>query len=280
MTIFLLFLAPVAVVLCALGLFVLFRRRVPRLTDSDLLSILEGILQRPGTSLHVVTKLSTEERKDVKDAFLSGLDFRWMTVGGDGRGKELTESPAKEQHKAITYYLVECMIGFSELYGHVIVCRDDSTNRFLGSICLVPPYNSFSLYNMHFLRSVIPLGRPIPHKINPGTRARFDAFGESVGKEKAILMANGPHWYVATIGVAVQGQGKGVGRLLMETAKTISGTLPFYLECNDGNVPFYEKMGMRRARQITLSPKVSGSTVDATDFPFNVMLSTPPVDDR
>jgi GNAT superfamily N-acetyltransferase len=64
-----------------------------------------------------------------------------------------------------------------------------------------------------------------------------------------------PHWYLATIGTAVELQGKGVGGALMRPVLTHCDAtgLPCYLESSkERNVPFYRRHGFDVVREVRL----------------------------
>jgi ribosomal protein S18 acetylase RimI-like enzyme len=64
-----------------------------------------------------------------------------------------------------------------------------------------------------------------------------------------------PHWYLATLGTAVELQGKGVGGALMRPVLTHcdAAGLPCYLESSkERNVPFYRRHGFEVVRELTL----------------------------
>jgi len=62
-----------------------------------------------------------------------------------------------------------------------------------------------------------------------------------------------PHWYTMLLGVAPEGQGRGLGRALLEpilTQATADG-LPCYLETTQpANVSFYKHLGFRVVREM------------------------------
>jgi GNAT superfamily N-acetyltransferase len=64
-----------------------------------------------------------------------------------------------------------------------------------------------------------------------------------------------PHWYLATLGTAVEWQGKGVGSALMRPVLEHCDAegLPCYLESSKGrNVPFYERHGFSVVQEVAL----------------------------
>lgn len=62
------------------------------------------------------------------------------------------------------------------------------------------------------------------------------------------------YWlYVTDLGVDRAYQGQGIGRRLMKTALEISGgekDIAVYLIANENAVPFYEKLGMKKADEV------------------------------
>jgi ribosomal protein S18 acetylase RimI-like enzyme len=64
-----------------------------------------------------------------------------------------------------------------------------------------------------------------------------------------------PHWYLASLGTAVDVQGKGVGSALMDvvTAHCDREGLPAYLESSkERNVPFYRRHGFEVVKEVAL----------------------------
>jgi ribosomal protein S18 acetylase RimI-like enzyme len=111
------------------------------------------------------------------------------------------------------------------------------------------------------------MGIPVPVKMGKDVAARFDSFMETATQHKE-LMKGTPHWYVQVLGVSNDAQGKGVGRKLMNAAIAIAGETPLYLECHDGNVSFYKKMGYQQKRRFELAPK---GIEDVSTFYYNGM---------
>lgn len=62
------------------------------------------------------------------------------------------------------------------------------------------------------------------------------------------------YWlYVTDLGVARDYEGRGIGRELMKTAHELAGgekDIAVYLVANEGAVPFYEKLGMKKAEDV------------------------------
>ena len=62
------------------------------------------------------------------------------------------------------------------------------------------------------------------------------------------------YWlYVTDLGVDRDYEGQGIGTQLMKTAHTIAGgekNIAVYLIANEKAVPFYEKLGMKRADDV------------------------------
>jgi ribosomal protein S18 acetylase RimI-like enzyme len=71
-----------------------------------------------------------------------------------------------------------------------------------------------------------------------------------------------PHWYLATLGTAVEHQGRGVGSALMRPVLEHCDAegLPAYLESSkERNVPFYGRHGFEVVREVSLpdsGPKI------------------------
>jgi ribosomal protein S18 acetylase RimI-like enzyme len=64
-----------------------------------------------------------------------------------------------------------------------------------------------------------------------------------------------PHWYLASLGTAVELQGKGIGTALMRPvlAHCDAAGLPCYLESSkERNVPFYRRHGFEVVREVPL----------------------------
>jgi GNAT superfamily N-acetyltransferase len=67
-----------------------------------------------------------------------------------------------------------------------------------------------------------------------------------------------PHWYLATLGTAIDVQGKGVGSALMQPVleQCDREGLPAYLESSkERNVPFYRRHGFEVVNQVRLPGK-------------------------
>ena len=75
------------------------------------------------------------------------------------------------------------------------------------------------------------------------------------------------YWlYVTDLGVDRDYQGGGIGRTLMQKAHEIAGgekDIAVYLIANDGAIPFYEKLGMKRSEDVMEYNKIEWT-------PFNV----------
>jgi GNAT superfamily N-acetyltransferase len=140
-------------------------------------------------------------------------------------------------------------------------------------VCLIPPYKSNSLFYAHFMRSVIPLGKPPPREMGEEVAARFDAFGDQTMKEHHGIMKDyGPHWYVCNFGVSEAVQGQGVGRILNQTVFGIANGAPVYLECHDENVNFYKKMGYDHQKRYLMTPKTKTTPFAYNGFTYGVRV--------
>jgi ribosomal protein S18 acetylase RimI-like enzyme len=64
-----------------------------------------------------------------------------------------------------------------------------------------------------------------------------------------------PHWYLATLGTAVEQQGKGIGSALMAPVLTHCDRegVPCYLESSkERNVPFYRRHGFEVVKEVQI----------------------------
>jgi ribosomal protein S18 acetylase RimI-like enzyme len=78
----------------------------------------------------------------------------------------------------------------------------------------------------------------------PPENVRRDTFGLMEQMEK--YHPEEPHWYLATLGVDVNRQGKGLGSILMKHALTRidrEGATAYLESSNPRNIPFYERHG-------------------------------------
>lgn len=73
------------------------------------------------------------------------------------------------------------------------------------------------------------------------------------------------YWlYVTDLGVARDYEGRGIGRRLMKTAHEIAGgekDIAVYLIANENAIPFYEKLGMKKANDV-----MQYNHIEWTDF--------------
>lgn len=197
-----------------------------------------------------------QDRKLLYQAFLSGSDFSWM-AGMNQDNKN--DGDVIARHEQVCSYLTNCVVTFAEKYGYVLVQRDEN-GGYQGSICLVPPYDSWWLSKIQFLASVIPLGQPVPVQMGGLAEKRFNAFTKALGENHQVVMVTRDHWHIVNVGVAKTAQGKGVGSNLMKTAlsvindhdTTTGKARRVYLECHDGNVPFYNKMGFSQEQRYVM----------------------------
>jgi ribosomal protein S18 acetylase RimI-like enzyme len=67
-----------------------------------------------------------------------------------------------------------------------------------------------------------------------------------------------PHWYLASLGVAPEAQGKGVGSALLRSGveRCDREEAHAYLECLEHLVPYYEQFGFERTREIEMPDEV------------------------
>jgi ribosomal protein S18 acetylase RimI-like enzyme len=243
-----------------------FRRQCPMLTDDDLPRNIRGATSAEDdpVALHVVSKLTPNEREAFYKAFHNGPDFRWV-ANADGN-KKFDDKDAEDKRWKLTQYMVEFVVGFVERYGHIVVARSKQ-GHFLGAVCLLPPYKSHRQFMAHFMTTAVSLGKPPTSVMGEEVVARFKAFGVTVEEHHKVMKDCKPHWYVANLAVAERAQGKGVGRILNHVAIAMANGEPLYLECHDKNVAFYSKMGYDVQKQFILMPE----TETPVSFPMNAM---------
>ena len=79
---------------------------------------------------------------------------------------------------------------------------------------------------------------------------------DSAGRLVGVLLGltDFAYWlYVTDLGVAREHQGQGIGRALMQTAHTLAvgeKDIAVYLVANENAIPFYEKLGMKKADDV------------------------------
>lgn len=236
------------------GIVVVLRRRSP--------DKIEVVSSSSNNNVTVRQESSLPESEELKTAFLEGDDFYWM-VDSD-----------EKKHRILTFYMIECVIRVAQRYGYIVVQRDTETGAYQGSVSIMPPGTPFWQGKLQFLASVTSMGRPPVDLWGGIIKERFYAFGQSTEEHHHSVMATPEHWYIITVGVAPTAQGKGVGRNLLNTAiQTIENAdpvrrRPIYLECHDGNVPFYEKMGFNRERRFALNK----SSKETNPYYYNSMV--------
>lgn len=249
----------------SVALWNLFRRETKRWKEKDLPENV-FVPREAGndSTIHVVRKLSGEDRIALKTAFLSGCEFQWIVSGHASQG--LGEND-KALHRTLTFYAVECVLQFAEEYGHVLAARDPKTQEYLGSICLIPPYSSSQKRNLHFLWTVIQHGVPPP--MNKETKARFNSFQKILEEQHMGIMKTTPHWQIINLGVVPNAQGRGLGTQLLQAALEIADDVPLYLRCTDENVPFVQNNGFDINKRFFLQPNGDAT---AEPFPLNGMV--------
>ena len=89
-----------------------------------------------------------------------------------------------------------------------------------------------------------------PFRLGTATRS-FLAYGRAVEAMRAEAI-DGPHWYLAGIGVDPAAQGRGIGSALLEPgveAARAAGIPAVLLTNNEANLAFYERNGFSVVRQ-------------------------------
>lgn len=259
--------APCLLMLTSAVAYVVFRRRWPRK-----LELPKGLPQN--VSL-LESPLSNKEIETLADAFLAGEDFAWMA----DVVKATDDEAANARHRNVTRFMIRCMIVWAEKYGYILVQRDDDNDELMGCIAIIPPHpcTSWEKFKQkaQFLRCVVPFGMPVPQKYGGIVEKRFDAFVNGTEKSKEHLMKNSQCWYVNLLAVAPAAQGKGVGRKLVAAGIALAQLhqkAPFYLDCHNGNVRFYERCGFVRRQGYEIQEKDPAE--GAPTLQYNSMLYT------
>lgn len=240
------------------------RRVLPWLSDAD--------LRRAGVepAIRVVRRLPNSGREQVRAAFFGSRDFRWVAVGGDGLQASIDEEGSDDSRKVkeTVDFMIEAMHRFSDRYCHTLVCSS-TDGKFLGSMTLAPVKSVGGVrQGIQFVLALLPMlcsRRPANMKVK-AVQQRMDAFGVTEEKHKEIMKGQ-EHMYVVQVGVAPAAQRQGVGRRLLAAAVQLANGKPLFLECHDGNVPFYEAHGyVRHPYVVTPSDKA------LTSIPYNGMV--------
>lgn len=246
-----------------------FRRRIPDLTQDDLLLHNDPVVHHHADDdLRVVRKLTEGDKLGLKAAFCTSPHFIWLLKGDDKlKGEEDFRKMA-----SVTSYLMDFIIYLAENYGHIIKSVDEDGN-YQGSIVLIPPVTPL-LYKAYAFQAMMRIGKP-PSCLwdDAGRRARFSAFSDIDRYHHDVMQdCIDDHWYVLNLGVAPSAQGKRVGTRLLQQAIHLAGDKPLFLNCHNGNVAYYEKYGFECSKNYAFeTPK---GTSNAT-FYYNAMRRDP-----
>jgi len=197
----------------------LFRRRMPNLTQDDL-------LPDPMNDLQVVRKLREEDKASLKESFGTSPDFVWVLKDGDKLEEENDDDA--DDLAIITSYMMDFVISIGENYGHIIKSVDKD-GKYQGSIMLIPPVTTLR-YTAYTLAAMAHVGRPpLVLRNDAGRMDRLNAFGE-VEKHHHEIMHDciDDHWHVLNLGVAPSAQGKRVGTRLLQQAIHLAGDKPLF----------------------------------------------------
>ncbi|MBA3075166.1 MAG: GNAT family N-acetyltransferase [Anaerolineae bacterium] len=178
------------------------------------------------------------------------------------RMKKLSEVFAKSMYEDPMYYYIfndwelnqhyftkfwQAILKYSEKFGSIITTADDS-----GVLCLLPPDH----INFSFL-DLFRTGFKIPRSISrfPYKQAKitFDIMMK-LGVFQTTLIKE-PHWYLISLGVLPEEQGKGKGKSLLTEALRIvdEDNKSVYLETETiKNVNLYEKFGFKTVKEIAI----------------------------
>mmetsp|Transcript_36209 Transcript_36209/g.87649 ORF Transcript_36209/g.87649 Transcript_36209/m.87649 type:complete len:266 (+) Transcript_36209:36-833(+) len=238
-----------------------FRRRTPHLTQEDLLP------DPLNDDLQVVRRFTEEDSAGLKEAFGSSRDFVWILKDGDNLEGEDADDMA-----SLTSYLMDFLIYIADRYGHIIKSVDKD-GKYQGSLVLIPPVKPF-LYKAYEFASIAHNGKPPSFVWDDASRkARFHAFTEREKRHHEVMHdCIDDHWNVLILGVAPSAQGKRVGSRLLQQAIHLGGDKPLFLDCHNGNVPYYEKHGFQVGKNYAFeTPK--GTSKSA--FYYNAMRRDP-----
>ncbi|KAJ3435567.1 gnat family acetyltransferase [Anaeramoeba flamelloides] len=244
-------------------LYYLFRRTAPRLTYEALQKALTKYADQyetnKGCEMVEPTKtLRQNEIDSIAQAFENNLENQWLTFNNN---PNISLSGSKEEEKEEDFFLNMCL-KTALSYGNVLVLRDkEKDNQLLGVAALANPGHPFK--DMHFFRG---MGFKKPSFVNKKAKkegwedavnVKFDALVNQSEKFHHQHFKNQKHWYLQILGVVQDAQGKGVGKKLLDCCFALAHESghPLYLECNDDNVPYYEKRGFRKLGDIRCIPK-------------------------
>lgn len=123
------------------------------------------------------------------------------------------------------------------------------------------------------------LGDSPAYKIGGSTERRYEAFEDFLDSNFDRVMKKPDFWYIYHVDVARTEQGKGIGRNLMDIAKgfVVSqedryNTRQICVECHDGNVAFYEKMGFLHYDRVLVA---ADDIKNEKPLHYNIMLWLP-----
>lgn len=142
----------------------------------------------------------------------------------------------------------EAVLEYTFKYGTVIVTEDYS-----GVLCLLPPnFTDFSFGQLLKTGFIIP--RSILRFPFYQAKMTFDILME-LGKHQSEIIPQ-PHWYLMSLGVLPEEQGKGKGKSLLNQMERIvsQDNKPVYLETKtEKNVQLYKKFGFEVVKEVTLN---------------------------
>eukprot|EP00543_Licmophora_paradoxa_P006695 CAMPEP_0202443792 /NCGR_PEP_ID=MMETSP1360-20130828/2970_1 /ASSEMBLY_ACC=CAM_ASM_000848 /TAXON_ID=515479 /ORGANISM="Licmophora paradoxa, Strain CCMP2313" /LENGTH=264 /DNA_ID=CAMNT_0049059581 /DNA_START=145 /DNA_END=939 /DNA_ORIENTATION=+ len=238
----------------------LLRRRIPDLAQDDL-------LPDPTNDLKVIRNFTEQDKAGLKAAFGDSPDFIWILKDG----AKLEKEDASDMESG-TSYLMDFVFYLAENYGHIIKSVDKGGN-FQGSIVLVPPVTPFH-YKAYTFAAMAHCGKPPPALWGDANRkARFDAFADISGPHhEAMHDCLDDHWYLLNLGVSPSAQGKRVGTRLLKQAIHLAGDKPLFLECHNGNAPYYEKYGFQCKKNY---PFAAPEGTSRSPFYYNAMRRDP-----
>ena len=174
------------------------------------------------------------------------LDKSHIASAGEILGRSLKDDPAsihvipdKEDRHAKIHHVFQMTSCLGVRFGEV-----HATSPNLEAIAVWLP---FKVYKVKFFNALICSLKAKMYKLGMEASKRVKPIQEA-DKEAHLEFAPTDHWYLQTLGVDPQYQGKGYGTILVKYMldKIDKNPLPVFLETsNQRNVRFYEKLGFK-----------------------------------
>lgn len=154
--------------------------------------------------------------------------------------------PDSNERKLKLNHVFQMTACLGVLYGEAYATSED-----LEGIAVWIPFNNFREKKLRMLRCAI---KAKLNKLGRVAGKRFKPI-EEINKKMHIQFAPYKHWYLQSLGVGPEFQGKGYGSslLISKLEKIDEQGLPVYLETStEKNVKFYEKYGFGVVEEKTI----------------------------